>query len=272
MKEVIYVDVLFILNFFVTYLLLVTTKYLLKRDAKLWRLLLSAIGGGAYSLIILIENLNEIFSFVGKFACAAVLVAIAFSFQSWKAFLKGVLFFFGAGFIYVGVMIAMWLTFRPAGLVIHNATIYFNISPKLLIISALLAYLVSTLLIKLHNRVTAKNQLYSLSICHADLSISLCAFVDTGNKLKEPFSGAPVIVVDASLAQPLFIEQRDKMRVIPCHTIQGEGMLQAYQADKVIITSGRQKIVLSNQYIALSKEPLSNGEFSALINPEILNI
>lgn len=269
MNEVIYIDVLFILNFFVTYLLLLTTKYLLKRNSKVWRLLLGALAGGAYSLIILIPGLNALVSFAGKLGSAALIVLIAFPFQNKKAFFRGFLFFFAAGFIYVGVMIAMWLTFRPNGLVINNASIYFNISPKLLIFSSLLAYGVSTLIIKVHNRTVAKKQLYELTIMHGGKTVFTNAFVDSGNKLREPFSNAPVIVVDSSVAKDLF--QDDKVRVIPYHTIGGDGILKAYQADKVKIRSGADEIMLVQQYIAISQQPF-HGDYMGLINPELLNI
>lgn len=269
MQEIIYIDVLFILNFFVTYLLLLTTKYLLKREAKLWRLLLGAMAGGAYSFIILVPQVNSFFSFAGKLGSAAVIVLIAFPFRSKKAFFKGFLFFFAAGFIYVGVMIGMWLTFKPNGLVINNASIYFNISPKLLVFSSLLAYLVSTLLIRIHNKVTAKHQLYTVTVKGEQRDISFQALVDSGNKLKEPFSGAPVIVVDPCVAEGLF--QDEKMRVIPYHTIGGDGILNAYQARQVTISGGTQQVILPGQYVALSKEKFS-GDYQGLINPELLNI
>lgn len=269
MSEVIYIDVLFILNFFVTYLLLLTTRCLLKRDSKVWRLMLGALAGGIYSFIILVPNLHPALSFIGKFAAAAVIVLVAFPFQNKKAFVRGFLFFFAAGFIYVGVMIAMWLTFKPNGLVINNASIYFNISPKLLILSSLLAYLISTLIIKIHNRTTAKAQLYEITISNAGKFVCTNAFVDSGNKLREPFSNSPVIVVDASVADGLFAEE--KMRIIPYHTIGGDGILKAYQADQVVIQSGQQQITLKQQYIAISREPFK-GDYKGLINPELLNI
>lgn len=269
MSEVIYVDVLFILNFFVTYLLLLTTKYLLKRNSKVWRLLLGALAGAAYSLIILVPEMSFIFSFLGKFVSAAIIVAVSFRFSSIKAFFKGFLFFFASSFIYVGIMIAVWLTFKPNGLVINNASIYFNISPRLLIFSSLLAYIISTLIIKIHNRVTAKNALYQLEIFNHEKKIFVTAFVDTGNKLREPFSNAPVIVIDEEEAKPLLMAEG--LRIIPYHTINGEGMLKAYPAEKVIIRSNGLEIPLFHQYIAISNHPFQ-GEYKALIHPELLNI
>lgn len=269
MNEIIYVDVLFILNFFVTYLLLLTTKYLLKRETKMWRLLLAAAIGGLYSFIILVPNVPDFLSFAGKFLSAAIMVLVAFPFQNRKAFFRGFLFFFAAGFIYVGTMIACWLTFQPKGLVINNSSIYFNISPKLLIFSSLIAYIISTVIIKLHNRSTAKSQLYTVLVENAGKSVQLKALVDSGNKLKEPFSNSPIIVMDHLLAGGLF--QKEKVRAIPYHTIGGSGIMQAYPAEQVTVSYGEQKIVLHHQYIALSKEPFE-GDYRGLINPELLNI
>lgn len=270
MKQVIYIDILFLLNFFITYLLLLTTKRLLKCNAKQYRLILSAVFGGLYSMVILVPSLMMFVSVIGKLLSAFLIVFIGFGFVNWKRFLKGIVFFFSASFIFVGIMIGLWLTFRPNGLIINNASIYFNINAKILILSSLLAYVLSTVIIKIHNRVTAKNQIYLVEINHKGEKVTFNALSDTGNRLREPFSNSPVIVVDSQLLSILF--EGDPVRVVPFHTVSGDGILNAYKADLVVVTTADGSVNLENQYIALSNEEFSNGEFRGVINPELLNV
>ena len=63
LSQVVYVDVLFTLNLFVNYLLLLSGACLLREKAKRWRLLLGAALGAVYSLIIFAPELpNLLFS------------------------------------------------------------------------------------------------------------------------------------------------------------------------------------------------------------------
>lgn len=221
-------------------------------------------------MVILVPSLMWFVSVAGKLIASVLIVFIAFGFVNWKRFLKGIAFFFSSSFIFVGIMIGLWLTFRPNGLVINNASIYFNLNAKILILSSLLAYLLSSLIIKIHNKVTAKNQIYLVEISHKGEKIAFNALSDTGNRLREPFSNSPVIVVDSQIVPNLF--NGENPRIVPFHTVSGDGILNAYKASQVLITTAEGTVKLENQYIALSNEKFSNEEFRGVINPELLNI
>ena len=84
----IYVDVLFVLNFFITYLLLLLTKSLVKFTSKAGRLLFGALIGGVYSLVILAPNLNFFASLIGKLLVSMLIVAASFNIKRLTVFLK----------------------------------------------------------------------------------------------------------------------------------------------------------------------------------------
>ena len=85
---VIYVDVLFIVNFFITFLLLLITEKLAKRGDKLYRKVLASFVGGAYSLVILVDELSFLVSTLGKLIAASIIVLIAFKPVSLKNLIK----------------------------------------------------------------------------------------------------------------------------------------------------------------------------------------
>lgn len=85
---VIYVDVLFVVNFFITYLLLFATSFLAKSEMKQYRAIIASLAGGLYSLVIICDKLNFLISTLGKIAVSILIVFIAFGFKRFTVFLK----------------------------------------------------------------------------------------------------------------------------------------------------------------------------------------
>ncbi len=261
---IIYADVLFIINFFITFLLLQLTEKLCKRNECLWRMVLSSFFGGAYSLVILVDELSPAVTYLGRLAAALIIILIAFSWQGVKCLIKETAIFFLANFILVGLVVGLWLIFQPAGVVINNSVVYFNVSAKTLLLSALIAYVISVVALRIYNNKLAKNQLYSVTVNYNGQQVRFFALADSGNNLKEPFSDYPVIVADKSL-----FENAQCSRVVPYSSIGGEGLLQAFKPDKVLVSTANKSYELSNIYIALS-ENVKRGEYRGIINPQTI--
>lgn len=263
---VIYIDVLFVVNFFITFLLLLVTAKFCKRDEKLWRSVLASFVGGAYSLVILIDDLNFLISVLGKLFAACLIVLIAFKFRNIKIYIKEVAIFFFVNLLFLGIIVGLWFIFKPKGVAINNSVVYFDVSAKLLLISALLAYIISVAIIRIYNNKIGKKELYQITVYKGNEMAKFFAFADSGNNLKEPFSDLPVIVADKSL-----FENIECPRIIPFSSIGGEGVLCAFKPDKVEISSSFGECEINEVYIALS-DKVKKGEYQGIINPKILNI
>lgn len=259
---VIYADVLLVVNFFITFLLLLITQKLAKENSKLVRLVLASFAGAAYSLVILFDELDFAVSLLGKLAAACLIVLIAFRRSGLKCFAKNTAIFFFVNFVFVGIMVGLWMIFKPAGIVINNSTVYFDVSATALLISAFIAYVISAVIIRIYNNKTAKNELYQLTVYYDGQKCSFFAFADSGNNLREPFSDYPVIVADENLFKDVPCS-----RVIPVSTVNGEGILKAFKPEKVVISTSRGSGELSRVYIALSKN-VKKGEYQGIINPK----
>lgn len=260
----VYVDVLFVLNFFITYLLLMLTKSLVKAVVKAYRILAGAFVGALYSLIIFIPNFNVIATVAGRFLISLLIVFVTFGFKRMMPFLKAVICFYFSNLIFLGVILALWLTLKPNGIIINNDIVYFDIPTGVLLFLALISYVLSILIIKLYNYTISKKEIYSLTVIKNGCEYHFYAFLDSGNRLTEPFSNYPVIIVDES---KLSFETE---RIIPYNTVGGEGMLKAFRADKVIISNGKKSCECDKVYIALSN--VDSKDFSAILNPQLLNI
>ncbi len=264
--RVIYVDVLFAVNFFITFFLLIVTEKFSKRSGKIWRLVPASFIGGAYSLVILADELNFAVSFLGKLAAACLIVLTAFKYIGIKVFIKETAIFFFVNFLFVGIMVGLWLIFRPEGIVINNSTVYFNVSAKVLLITALAAYLISALIIRIYNGKTSAKEIYSVKVLYGGGEVRFFAFADSGNNLREPFSEYPVIVAEKKL-----FENVECQRLIPFKTIGGEGVMPAFKPEKVEISTSRGSAETQEVYIALS-DSVKRGEYRGILNPKILNL
>ena len=86
----------------------------------------------------------------------------------------------------------------------------------------------------------------------------------------EPFSGAPVIVADAAAIAPLIPREEEGCRLVPFHTVSGSGLLRAFRPDDLVIECAGRVTKPPQAYLAVSAQPVSQGEFSALLHPSLL--
>jgi len=107
MRNVIYLDVLLLLNLFVNYFLFLSAGFLLHQKPKRWRLIAGAAIGSLSSLLILFDGISDWIITLIKLPLAALLVWIAFGASRKGLYLKLVLTFLGVSFVFGGGFIAV---------------------------------------------------------------------------------------------------------------------------------------------------------------------
>jgi stage II sporulation protein GA (sporulation sigma-E factor processing peptidase) len=233
-----------------------------------------------YSLYIFFPEQNVFLSLVIKITMALTIVFVSFGISKAITF-KAFLCFCIINFAFSGLNFAMWIIFRPYGMIVKNGVVYFNISPLVLILSTLVAYLI----IEASNRILGKNVCREM-FCKIKLSVSgdsaeFEAQLDTGNGLKEPFSNLPVILANKSclgdiLPKEMDFEKTEKfedsfknwganLRLIPFGTISGKGILVAFKPDYLIIETEKGS-VRREAYVAVC--PALKG---ALVSSDMIN-
>lgn len=266
---VIYVDVLFIINFFITFLILQVTSRFAKKEANVFRFVISSAFGGVYSFIIFVDSLNHIVLEVTKIFAGMIIVLIAFKFYRVKNFFKVLFIFLVCNFLFLGIIVGIYFISKSEFIAINNSIIYFNISARGLLFAAFISYFLACIVVKMYNRKLASYEIYTLVITNNDKEVTMFAFADTGNKLREPFSDSPVIIADSKKVKPLI--ENAKTRLIPASTINKNSLLLAFKPEKIVLKTANGKEVIEDAYIALSDE-INSDSFSAILNPEILSI
>ena len=263
--QVVYVDVLLVVNFFMTLLLLLLTAALTKQPRRTGRLCLAAMLGAAYSLILLAPKLPTWVVVLSKIAVALVLVLAAFGFGSVKKYLRCLLCFLAANFVLLGFIVGVWLLFRPRRIVVKNSAVYFDLPARTLLLLALAAYVLALLILRLYEKHAGRRALLELTVDTGARQVRCFALADSGNRLREPFSGAPVIVARRSLFPDM-----ETPRVIPYQTVGGEGMLTAFRPHRVTVHSGKRRGTVGEVYVALS-EHIQNEDYQAVVDPKIFS-
>lgn len=264
----VYADVLVVVNYIVNLLLLVAAGKLLGAVVSRRRLCAAALLGAVGSLVIFLPYLGFWVQLLYKLTLTLGMTAAAFGVRPWKRLAKALFVLFTVSFIFAGLMLALSFLLAPAGMVFYNGVVYFDISALTLLVCTTVAYLLILLFERLFFSRTTEKQLYRLTIFMNGKSISCDGLADTGCNLKEPFSGAPVIVCDGALLAPLLPESG--FRVIPCQTVTGAGTLRGFQPAKIHIMGGGKDFCTSDIYIASGREPIC-GEYQALINPQVVD-
>jgi len=261
MPTVVYVDVLLFINTIITYAVLITAERLFKRQTKVLRLIAAAFAGSLFSLLIFVGAKGFFFSLLIKNVSSLLITLIAFPFSGKKEFFRTTLAVIAVSAVYGGMFILIYQLFKPPNMVIVNDIVYFEFNPLVLLLCTAIIYIVISLFHKLF-RERIKNSVIPLKFSVNQHEYGCIGKIDTGCNLREPFSGAPVIIVDRSVMK---IDDTVPKRVIPYSAVEKNSFLYAVKADCVKLDG---KTVDREIYLALTD--IKNDSFQAVINSEIV--
>ena len=275
---IVYADILITLNIIVDYFLLLCTSKILKRPLKPLKMLLGSVIGGISSLYIFLPSLLPLTETLIKLLTCFIITLTSFGFKNFKQFIKSVTVLFCITCAYGGIMIAVWHIFKPYGMVVNNSVVYFDISPVVLVFCTVTAYLMFVILSLIFKRSSQTAGVCEVKIFADEKETQISAILDTGNSIKDSFGNSEIIITDSSVAKNLFgegnLSQNEdishRYRLIPCNTVSGDCLLEAFRCDKAEIQSQKRTLVLDKPIIAISKTPINDG-YNAIINPEILD-
>lgn len=269
---VVYADILMLVNFIVDYFLLSLTSHFLHKNPKLWRRLLGAAAGGVFSLYIFLPQTNFFFQSTVQLLMCATLCFISFGFGDIKTFLRSAAVLFCVNFAYSGAMIAVWLIFKPYGMVINNSVVYFNISPLFLILFSVIGYFTVLVLRKLLKKTFSENTYCDVTVNCGSNTLKLRGIIDSGNSLSDVFGISQIFITEENIVDALLGKQKQnpvRFRKIPCSTVAGERLLDGYRIDNAKVFYNNKKYEFKNPVLAVSGAPLNDCKI--IINPENLN-
>lgn len=273
----IYIDVLVVLNIYVTYCLMLSTSKLSGIVITKRRLFATSILGGIFSLIILL-NLTLTLQIISKFIMGAILIIVGFGIKNKNRFLKVSIYFFTTNFLYGGVMLGVFIVFAPNIMAYKNGVVYFNITALNLVISTIVAYIIVNIIIRVLDKKVKTEDIAIVKIKFLGREVMLTGLIDTGNKLNDIFTGLPVIVCEYEGVEDLFPSKlkeyfqntkitmlndtsyATKIRLVPINVVGAKTVLPAFKPDEVVISNEIKEVI-----VAVTNQKLTTGEFNAII-------
>ncbi|MDD7429194.1 MAG: sigma-E processing peptidase SpoIIGA [Oscillospiraceae bacterium] len=267
----VYIDVLIITSVYIDFFLIKATAAVLRRPPPTaGRAILGALAGSLTSLILLLPSLNNVLLFLLKTASAAVIVYISMGFESMWKFIRDIIVFTAVSLCFAGVCFFLSETLAEELIFCRNSTVYFNISPIVLILSTAAAY-GGICLFRRFSDAAPTGGKYTVTVyTDKDSFSSFPAVADTGNSLTDVITGIPVIVCGreqlpdiAAMLPEDGVSLPKGWRLIPCNTAGSSGLIPIFRPQSVYIRCGETgRTCTADVYIGISSQPMKYGVFS----------
>ncbi|MFY9113736.1 MAG: sigma-E processing peptidase SpoIIGA [Dethiobacteria bacterium] len=288
-----YLDLLIIVNLGMDYFLLYMVGRLTHRKPAPFKLLLGALGGVLPAVCLSMFPVSNTLWILTVLITPYIMIGLAyFPLKGREYFLMGGLMFLFA-FILCGC-ISVLLNLQ----VINTAVDEPLFLLYLLMIGFIISSIISFFQPYLEERKWQGFMHTRVQVCMDDKKQTIEAYLDTGNRVREPFSRKPVIIVNHQSLQKiipcdiykLMNNNFDSVRVmesisdpglslrfylIPFTGLDGgTELLLGFRPDHIRIMRGRQSWEIGTQVaIGIYKHDFNkSGEFEALIPPEVLQL
>lgn len=268
LKTVIYADVLIIINFIVNYFLLRACAAISGHSFRTWRMIASSLTGGIFSVVIFIDNISVPVSILIKSILFVTMILTAFGAKNLKTFIKDCASFALVNFGFAGIMFALCTTIMPNAAIYKNGIVYFDISLITLTVSAIICYLILTVISRFTKSRIPQKSIYEIKIHYNNNTAKGKALYDSGNTLCDCFSGRPVIIAENEFVKELYPDEDltslRNFRLIPYSTISNGGALPAFMADKIEIYIKNKWTESEEVYVAVTDKKIVSGGYSVL--------
>jgi stage II sporulation protein GA (sporulation sigma-E factor processing peptidase) len=295
MVRYIYWDVLLLSNFAVNYIILVAAGKLSFRNIAHWRLALSSFLGSAYAVSALVVPLKAAYSLPARVAFGLFMVALSYPGARGIALLRVTSCFFLCSAVAAGTALALQSfggrVAPVASLFQGEAVVHWYVVALSLAVMAALPVLA-----KMNGYSSLRRlPLMTIEVSMGGKTLGLTGLVDTGNNLRDPVSGLPVIVIDWDVLRSLmppevsafFMSTWDaippvlsetsvgtRLRLVPYESLSGRmGVLPGFRPDRLALIGKNGLRVFKNAIVCASQERLSpSGLYQALLHPDLVNL
>lgn len=297
-------DLLFFTNLFIDAVTLRTTAWVCRKEVKPWRLLAGAAIGASYVLMMFFPSFSFFFTFVVKCLFSAAMIMTVFGFGSLQNFFRTLAAFYVVNFAAAASIIALHymlrtpqdirngMMFTQSGGAVHGieVSMWFVV----------LVFAGGILLFQQVFRSSSRKQRQSAYFAQVTVTIAgetaeCKGIIDTGNKLYDPLTRTPVMVMEASIWKERIPEDwlqlireahtdrilaspdlgnypwSDRLRLVPYRGIgSGTRFMLALKPDLVLIEQDGKTFETAKVLIGLDAGKLSSdGDYKAVIHPEL---
>ena len=189
----IFLDLVFLLNFFFDFILLFATSKVLKNIIKLKRLLLGSLVAST-SIFLLFIELNSLSLFFLKLIISFFIILVTYGKRN---FLKNISYFYLISIILGGTLYLLNISFnyKNKGILFINNGLSINLILTIIVTPIIIfSYVKEVLLYK-----NTYGNIYEVVISMNNKKYRLKALLDTGNQLVDPYKKRSVILINNNI-------------------------------------------------------------------------
>lgn len=294
----VYVDMLFLINFLMDFVVLWAAARLAQVRVPILRLFCGAFIGAIYSVLVLLPSLQYLSSIEMKFIVSIIMAIAAYMPLSWKKFGQVVFYFYLVAFTIGGAVLG--IIYLVGGSTLTGLFSNLPLSYLWLLIAVVAAAVLGKYGVAYFKNTVLQDLLkipIIIRIQGAELKVT--GLVDTGNQLVDPLTGSPVVIVEygilkrylppelqdiagnsgeVDLAKLTEITPKEgsgfSLRLIPFTTIgKSHGMLIGFLPDEIIVLTGSECLHKTDVVIGIYNRRLSpQGAYHALLHPDLIQV
>ena len=289
----IYLDIIFLENLCMNYIILFATCYIMRIETKIWKILISSLIGGLYAVILYMNVLPIYSNIITKIILSIVMVYVSTHPKTPKETIKQLMVFYLISFTFGGCAFSLLYIVKPQNILMKNG-VYIGTYPiKITLLGGIVGFIIAHNAFKMvKNKLKKKDMIYEMKVKILEKEINVKAMLDTGNMLKDPITKMPVVVIEKeklneTLPKELLEnierilggekdcynyelddEYVNKIKIIPFSSIgKQNGLMIGIKADEITIQGDEFK-EYNNVIIGISQQKLSNN-YSALFGLDL---
>lgn len=253
---VVYIDILIVENIIINFFLLYMTNKTINGKGNYFRIFISSLIGSFYIITMFIDEVKFLSRFPFNFIISIIMVVIVYQEKKFLDMIKIMFLFMCYSMTLSGIF-----TF------LNNSRYSYLFNYKTILLALLLFIIASDRIFTyIKSKISLNSLIYRADIIFKDKIVSVNAFLDTGNELRETITNLPVMVIEeCKINKSQF--NKDEIYIIPFMDVSGKiGKLTAFKPSNVILYRENKK---ENKefIIAITESKLSNeDEYNALLS------
>ena len=294
----IYLDIVFLENVLMNYIIIFATGVVLKNECKKRRTFTGSIIGAIYTIVMYLNIIPISSNFFMKIILSIVIVYISLNPRTIKNLIKDLVIFYLVSFVFGGCVFALMYFFQPQMAEIRNGVFVGSYPLKVALIGGVVAFVILQISFKLvKTRFSKKDMIFDIEVFINNKSVKTKALLDTGNLLKDPITRFPVIVIEhkvlGSLVSEKILNNLDKIlggdideltndktfsetisrfRMIPFSSLgKQNGLLLGIKVDSLWIISDEKIDKIDKAILGIyDKSFTKNGAYNAIFGLDML--
>ena len=291
----IYLDIVILENICMNFIILFATGIINKTKIKYGRIFLASLLGGVYAVVSYMDILKLYSNILVKILLSICMVYIAFKSEKIKILFKQLLIFYLTSFTFGGVSFALLYFVKPQDIFMRNGVYTGTYPIKIVLISGIIGFAVLIIAFKvIKGRINKNNMYCQIKINLFENCKTVKAVIDTGNFLKDPITGVPVIVVEKEALEDLINKEiidnvekilngsineeidiskySSRIRMIPFSSLgRKNGLLLGISVDSIEIEFEDVSRKVENIIIGIYNDVLSSTKkYNALVGLELI--